>query len=78
MVEFNKDEYSDILCRKCGEMKRRYQAGTFPNGKDKRWVDSSGFQFNGKLCPQCNLSRVNLDNRIKRESRKFNEKLKEV
>ena len=68
--KFNKDEHSVIICKDCGVMKKRFHAGKYPNNKDIRWVDDTGRQFNGKSCAQCNLNRVNLNNRIKKEMKR--------
>jgi ssDNA-binding Zn-finger/Zn-ribbon topoisomerase 1 len=48
-----KVETNKRICKKCNKIKMRIQNGKFPNGKDKRWVDESGSQWSGSVCPDC-------------------------
>lgn len=45
-------------CKNCLLQKRRIQDGKFANGRDKRWVDESGRQWCGSICPLCNKERA--------------------
>lgn len=45
-------------CKKCGQEKIRKDAGYFGNGKDRRWVDENGKQWNGRCCPDCVRDKV--------------------
>jgi len=45
-------------CSICGELKYRIQLGNFNSGKDKRWVDENGKQWNGHKCPECQRKRA--------------------
>lgn len=49
---------SIIHCKKCGEEKTRIRSGTYPNGKDIKWLDSEGKEFNGRTCPSCHKNKV--------------------
>lgn len=40
-------------CKVCSEEKMRILNGRYPNKKDRRWVDSSGKQWSGNICPDC-------------------------
>lgn len=44
-------------CKVCSEIKYRIQMGKFASGKDKRWVDDTGKQWNGFVCPDCQRKR---------------------
>lgn len=52
------EEKSIINCKHCGQTKTRILAGTYPNRKDKKWVDENGNEFNGRTCPDCHRSKV--------------------
>jgi hypothetical protein len=47
-------------CKDCGELKNRIQDGKFSSGRDKRWLDETGKQWNGSVCPNCQRNRVKL------------------
>lgn len=49
----NPNEISIIKCKICLETKTRILSGKYPDGKNNRWVDESGLEFNGKTCPTC-------------------------
>lgn len=40
-------------CRKCGKLEVRKQDGYFPDGRNKRFVNLEGAQWNGRKCPGC-------------------------
>lgn len=40
-------------CRNCQEMVPRIANGKYPNGKDTKYVDLNGSQWNGNYCPKC-------------------------
>lgn len=64
------DDFSLIVCKKCGESKKRIRAGKFGNGKDTRWTDEAGRQFNGLCCPECWAKSVADKKRYKSEENK--------
>lgn len=45
-------------CRKCGGLEVRKQDGYFPDGKNKRFVDATNAQWNGRTCPSCQKKKV--------------------
>lgn len=45
-------------CRICNELKPRIQFGTFSDTTNKRWVDDTGKQWNGHICPSCQRKRA--------------------
>lgn len=51
------EERSTLKCKVCQETKVRIFAGMYPNGKDRKFVDENGKQFNGKCCPSCQIER---------------------
>lgn len=57
-------EFSIIVCKQCGETKKRINAGKYANGKDIRWVDETGKQFNGLTCPSCHKNKVKNKKRL--------------
>lgn len=60
-------EYSIIQCRHCKEEKKRTFVGYYPNKKDKRWIDAeTGREFNGRLCPPCDVEKKMRTQRLKR------------
>lgn len=44
-------------CKSCKELKNRIQDGKFPNGRDKRWVNENGKQWNGSKCADCVIAK---------------------
>lgn len=50
-------DYTVIICKLCQKECKRYFAGRYPNGKDKRWIDETGREFSGKVCPKCHAER---------------------
>jgi hypothetical protein len=44
-------------CKNCKLPKQRILNGKFPNGKDNCWIDEKEKQWNGKVCPDCNVQR---------------------
>jgi len=68
-MEQNND-YSIIVCKVCEKECRRYFAGRYPNGKDKRWIDNNGREFSGKVCPDCHANKCAKRVAKKRASRK--------
>jgi hypothetical protein len=53
----NNTDYSVIVCKVCEKECKRYFAGRYPNGKDKRWIDGNGREFSGKVCPDCHANK---------------------
>ncbi len=56
-------EESDISkCRGCEKLEVRKQDGFFPDGRNKRFVNAEGEQWNGRKCPGCQKlkSKVNI------------------
>ncbi len=51
-------EAAIIECKVCKVMKSRFEAGKFPNGKIKKYVDQFGAAWNGKVCSTCNRERM--------------------
>jgi len=61
-------EESDVsTCRKCGKLEIRKQDGYFPDGRNKRFVDAEGLQWNGRVCGQCHSSKVKIQVKEKRK-----------
>ncbi len=46
------------LCKQCKLIKEHIPDGSYPNGKDKRWLDEDKLLWNGKLCGKCNNDRL--------------------
>jgi len=53
-----KKETRLISCKVCKEVKEAFQDGFYPKGINRRWRDSDGRMFNGKVCPICNAERT--------------------
>lgn len=51
-------DYSIITCKQCGQSKKRINSGKYSNGKDIKWLDENGKQFNGLVCPDCHRNKV--------------------
>lgn len=66
-------EIQQKVCKICNQLKSRIQMGTFTNKACKRWVDESGKQWSGLVCPSCQANRAVVNMRRLREQRK-NEK----
>ncbi len=64
-------DYSIIVCKGCGESKKRIRSGLYPNGKDVRWLDESGGEFNGLRCPKCHKGKV-------RQTKRLNDAIKKA
>lgn len=52
-------------CKICKESKKHIYVKKFNNGKDKKYVDDEGKQWNGKTCPGCHLHLVKIGKRNK-------------
>ncbi len=57
-------------CKICGEMKVRIHNGSY-DSRNKRFVDESGKQWNGRVCPDCHANKSKSNMRV---LRKKNEK----
>lgn len=68
-MEQNTD-YSIIVCKVCRHECKRYFAGRYPNGKDKRWIDINGREFSGKVCPDCHARKCAERVAVKRSKNK--------
>jgi hypothetical protein len=52
-------EESNIrICKVCLKEKERISNGKFPDGKSPCYVDAHGRQWNGRVCPECNVERA--------------------
>lgn len=51
------EESNVTTCRVCNQLKVRKQDGLFKS-KNKKWVDETGHQWNGRTCPDCNRLRA--------------------
>lgn len=71
----NTKEFSIIKCKGCGEEKKRILFGRYPNSKDKRWVDDTGREFNGRMCPSCNSRKKAQQQKNKRQLIKTSKEL---
>lgn len=63
-------DHSIIQCKICKLECKRIFAGRYPNGKDKKWVDESGREFSGKVCPKCHAERCAKRVALKRRNAK--------
>lgn len=45
-------------CKVCKEFKVRIRAGKYPNGKDTKFTSEEGLLWNGRQCPQCQVSKM--------------------
>jgi DNA-directed RNA polymerase subunit M/transcription elongation factor TFIIS len=52
------EEANRTICKVCRKIKMRIQSGKYPDSKDKKWVDESGVQWNGRTCPDCHRERM--------------------
>lgn len=62
------DKLPDVkaICKKCLKEKVRNPAGFFGNGRDRRFVDQHGKQWNGLKCPSCTRDKMKFHQRVKR------------
>lgn len=51
-------EINKTICKGCKQIKDRVSAGTFKNGRNKKWRDENGQLWSGKLCGPCNALRL--------------------
>lgn len=54
----NSKEKNVRQCKECLQTKQRILAGKYPDNKNICWVNEYGRQWNGKLCPDCNVERA--------------------
>lgn len=54
-----------VRCKTCNVLKEATLSGTF-DGVNKRWVDSNGKLFNGKVCPDCHKEKQKNNIKAKR------------
>lgn len=45
-------------CKVCGDLRDRIQDGYYPGGRNKKWRDELGQQWNGNVCGSCNVKRA--------------------
>lgn len=67
--------HSTIKCKVCQQVKNRYFAGKYPSGKDSRYIDDAGKEWNGHCCGVCHKSKVG---QRKRNNAKVRAMLKEL
>lgn len=60
-----KKEVDIRACKKCGQLKERIFVGKF-DLKNKKYTDSTGALWNGRLCPDCHRERLKEHMRKKR------------
>lgn len=68
-MESETKETSTIMCKGCGKTRTRYYAGRYPNKKDKKWVDESGREFSGLMCPICHNDNCIKNNKAKKAAK---------
>lgn len=61
-----KRPYITGVCSVCGKTKVREPAGFFPNGRDRRFTDAAGKQWNGKTCASCQRAKARNHQKVKR------------
>jgi len=66
MIESNKR-----LCKRCGQLRTRTEAGRYPSSKNKRYVDEEGKLWNGKVAPCCHTPQIKSNMRQLRMERKL-------
>lgn len=48
------EEKNMVLCKGvCGKLKERIQDGKYGESLNKRWRDSNGKLWRGRICPDC-------------------------
>ncbi len=52
-----KIETSIVKCKTCNITKTRILVGKYKTGK--KWANAEGKQWNGHVCPECNVLRAN-------------------
>lgn len=63
-------ETSTFKCKHCSQIIVRTMVGRYPNGRDKRWVDTNG-ETCGFVCSVCHREKMALNLKLKR-NRKHN------
>lgn len=61
-------EKNDCICKRCLELKSRIQDGKYGESKNKRWRDSEGKLWRGKLCPECH--KLEMSGRMRKTRKK--------
>lgn len=57
-----------ITCKRCKQDKTAILVGRWGRyGKEKKWVDSNGKTFNGKVCPMCHVQEVTEIKELKKQ-----------
>lgn len=54
------------VCKVCSVEHERIRAGMFPNGKDPRFVNKEGREWNGNVCPDCHNTGLKQSQKLKR------------
>jgi ribosomal protein L32 len=65
-------DWSIVKCKNCGETKKRFRSGIYPNNKDQRWVDEHGKQWSGHVCASCVRERARLRKQAKTKTKPIN------
>lgn len=56
-------------CKKCEKLKLRIRSGMYPDGRNYRYLDEQGKEWNGSYCGVCNVERSRENMRKKREKK---------
>jgi len=54
-------------CKLCNQVQPAYYDGLFGDGKTKKFVNADGQQWNGRICPTCQVECARLNMREKRK-----------
>ena len=57
-------------CRKCEKIVPRNFVGYYPGGKNKKYVNSEGKLWTGRICPDCVKSKNKVSIKERRENAK--------
>lgn len=55
-------------CKQCEQLKIRIKSGRYPNSKDSKYVDDTGRQWSGNVCPSCHAENCKKKKREKRKT----------
>ena len=55
-------------CKICNEVKLRIYDGKYSDGKNTIWIGEKGTQWNGRICPECQVAKMKNHMQVKRAS----------
>lgn len=60
-----------LVCKICSRELKRFNQGKYPNGRDYKYINEDGRQWNGRSCPDCHSASVAAKSKSIRDRKKL-------